>query len=39
VCSCGRRRFVAGTGRCSRVGGHIRIRGPEGPRLTPAFVR
>jgi hypothetical protein len=38
VCSCGRRRFVAGTGRCSRVVGRIRTGDPVGRRLTPVFV-
>ena len=29
ACSCGRRRSVAGTGRCSPGGGRIRIGGPD----------
>jgi putative transposase len=38
ACSCSRRRFVVGTGRCSRAGGRIRIGGPAGP-ATGAGVR
>jgi hypothetical protein len=38
ACSCGRRRSVAGTGRCSPGVGRIRIDGLVGQRLTPVSV-